>query len=169
MAVHQMATRWIANRQQFTDQEGWFRVSGEFAREMAMTGDPRYQNGFMMVTPDDLAGNFDYVPRSGPMPADPANSIQAWQVLSDMLAKSPMLLQMPDAQGRVLDPVELFKEFARTPLGIRNIDSYFKQMQPPPGIGAPGMPPNVPVKVMPDDQVAQQRVAGNIIPMRNAA
>jgi len=175
MAMLQMAQRWIVNRQQFTDKEGWFRISGEFAREMAGTGDPRYQNGFIMVTPDDLAGDFDYVPRSGPMPSDPADSLQAWQMLSETLAKSPTLLTMPDSQGRVIDPIELFKEMCRTPLGIRNIDSYFKSLQPPPpppGMAPPGAPPmpgQAPVTVMPDEQVAQQRQAGNIIPMRTAA
>jgi len=176
MAIFKMAQRWISNRQQFTDKEGWFRVSGEFAREMASTGDPRYQNGFMMVTPDDLAGNVDYVPRSGPMPADPGDSIQAWTTLSEMLSKSPMLLQMPDAQGRVPDVQELFKEFARTPLGIRNIDSFYKPLMPPPGMGMPGqMPPGapgtpqVPVRVLPDEQVAQMRQAGNVIPLKGAA
>jgi len=122
------------------------------------------------VTPDDLAGDFDYVPRSGPMPSDPADSLQAWQMLSETLAKSPTLLTMPDSQGRVIDPIELFKEMCRTPLGIRNIDSYFRQLQPPPGmLGQPGIPGQAQVKVMPDEAVQQQRQAGNVIPMRGAA
>ena len=110
------------------------------------------------------------------MPADPGDSIQAWTTLSEMLSKSPMLLQMPDAQGRVPDVQELFKEFARTPLGIRNIDSFYNPLMPPPGMGMPGqMPPGapgtpqVPVRVLPDEQVAQMRQAGNVIPLKGAA
>ena len=160
MAISQMTTRWIANRQQFTDQEQFFRISGEFAREMATTGDSRYNNGFMMVKPDDLAGNFDYVPRSGPTPPDPADSIQAWQMVSEILAKSPMLLQMPDAQGRVPDVQELFKEMARGPLGIRNIDSFYRPLVPPQAAQ---------VQVKPDEEVMREKERGNVIPMRGAA
>jgi hypothetical protein len=160
MAISQMTTRWIANRQQFTDQEQFFRISGEFAREMATTGDSRYKNGFMMVKPDDLAGNFDYVPRSGPTPPDPADSIQAWQMVSEILAKSPMLLQMPDAQGRVPDVQELFKEMARGPLGIRNIDSFYRPLVPPQAAQ---------VQVKPDEEVMREKERGNVIPMRGAA
>ncbi len=158
MAINQTTTRWIANRQQFTDKEQYFRISGEFAREMSTTGDPRYQNGFMMVTPDDLAGNFNYVPRSGPQPSDPADSIQAWMAFNEALTKgASVLLTQPDAQGRIPDVQELFKEFARTPLGIRNIDSFYKALTPP---------GQAPVRVLPDEQVAQMRQAGNVVPLR---
>lgn len=156
MAIAQMARRWIMNRQQFTDREQFVRITGEFSREMMMSRDPRYQNGFMRVTPDDLVGNFDYVTRSGPMPADPADSIQSWTVLSETLAKAPMLFQVPDSMGRVPDMQELFKEFVRGPLGIRNIESFYKSLAPPP-------------TVLPDEEVMRQKQAGNVIPLRGAA
>jgi len=97
--------------------------------------------------------------------------------LAEVLNKSPALLTIPDSQGRVIDPIEIFKEFCRT-LGIRNIDSYMKQApmpQPMPGQmpGQPGLPPGqpmpqTPVRVMPDQQVQQQVQAGNVIPFRQA-
>lgn len=155
MAIAPMARRWIINRQQFTEAEQFIRITGEFAREMMMTSDPNYQNGFMRVRPDDLLGEFDYVPRSGPIPSDPADSIQSWTVLSELLAKSPQLFQVPDAMNRVLDMHELLKEFARNPLGIRNIESFYRPLTSP--------------TVVADEEVMRQREAGNVIPLRGAA
>lgn len=148
MALGPMAKRWIINRQQFTDQQQYVRIGGDLMRE---TGSER-----LLITPDDLVGNFDYVPRSGPQPPDPGEMVQSWQVLSDTLSKNPALLTMPDSMGRVPDPQELFKEYARGPLGIRNIESFYKQVVPPP------------VTVMPDQQVEEQARQGNVIPFRNA-
>lgn len=158
MAIAPMTKRWIANTQQFSEQERYIRITGEFAREMMMSGDPRYQNGFMQITPDDLQGNFDYVPRSGPIPADPADSLQSWTMLSETLSKSPVLFQTPDSMGRVPDMQELFKEFARGPLGIRNIESFYRPLMP-----------MAPPTVLPDEEVDRQRQAGNVIPIRGAA
>src|SRR5262245_54737036 len=157
MAIAPTATRMISNEQQFRDIPAYFRIAGDLAREM---GADR-----MLVTPDDLAGNLDYVQRSGPMAPDPSDMIPSWQALSEMLTKNPGLLTMPDSMGKVVDPVELFKEYARGPLSIRNIDSYFVhliQMQQRMMAHAPQQ------QVMADEQVEQQRRQGNIIPFRQA-
>lgn len=158
MAIRQVVQRWIANRQQFTEEEQLVRITGDFAREMLTTGDPRFQNGFMKVTPDDLAGNFDYVPRSGPVPPDPSHTIEAWSAMNEVLTKAPTLFMVPDSMGRVLDMQELFKEFARGPLGIRNIESFYRSLQPQQAQQGP-------MAVMPDEQIQQERQAGNIIPI----
>ena len=42
MAITQLAQHWITNRQQFTEQEQFVRITGEFAREMSASADPRY-------------------------------------------------------------------------------------------------------------------------------
>lgn len=164
MAMMPLGRRWISNRQQFTDKEQFFRIRGDLSREI---GSER-----LLVSPNDLAGSFDYVPRAGPMPPDPAEMAQSWQMVGDMLSKNPALLGIPDAQGRVPDPQELFKEAVRT-IGVRNIDSYYKPLAPLPGMPGqmPGGPPPQagPVRVVPDEQVAQMRQAGNVIPLRGAA
>jgi hypothetical protein len=161
MAMMPMSMRWISNRQQFTDQPQYVAISGDLMRE---AGGER-----LLVNPNDLQGNYDYVSRSGPAPPDPAEMVQSWQAVGEMLSKNPALLTMPDAMGRVPDPQEFFKEFART-VGVRNVDSYYKQLMPPPGMGMPGQPP-IPgqVQIRPDEEVAQQRQAGNVIPLRGAA
>lgn len=151
MAIKPTMKRWISNRQQFTDQDQYIRISGEMMRE---EGSER-----LLIGPGDLAGNFDYVPRSGPQPPDPSDMVQNWQVLSDTLAKNPALLGLPDAMGRVPDPQELFKEYMRT-LGIRNIDSYYRPLAPPKPIDT---------TVMPDEQVDEERRKGNVIPFRGVA
>ena len=152
MAMMPVGKRWISNRQQFTDQAQFIRIGGELMRE---AGSER-----LLVRPEDLAGNFDYVSRSGPQSPDPSDSIQSWQVLTETLSKNPALLGLPDAMGKVLDPIELFKEYARGPLGIRNIDSFFRELPPP----APAD-----VTLMDDQQVEEEKRKGNVVPLRGAA
>lgn len=151
MAMAPTSKRMISNRQQFSDIPQYVRISGELMRE---AGGER-----LLVSPSDLAGNFDYVARSGTMSPDPAEMVQSWEKVGEMLAKAyPVLSMMPDAMGRVPDLHEFFKEGVRA-VGIRNVDSLYKPFQPV-------LPP--PVQVMDDQKVEEQKRQGNVIPLRQA-
>jgi hypothetical protein len=159
MAFQSLVYRAIANRQQFTNMERYFRIVGQMALEMA----PQ-----TLITPWDIQGNFDYVPRSNIMPPDPAKSAIAWSQILFGLGKFPQMW-MPGPDGKVLDPRLIFNEIARN-MGIKHINQFYRSLSPVEmmgGMGGPGMviPPQGPtdVKVMPDDQVHQEVQKGNLV------
>ena len=154
MAFGPMARQLISNRQQFTEMEQFLRISGDLAREVGGMS--------MTVRPDDLHGNFDYVGRSAVMPPDAQDLPEVWDRIGAQLSQNPMLLQ-PRADGKMLDIHELFKEGVEA-TGVRNIESFYKdpsQIQQ--------MPQAPPVTVLPDEEVARQQQAGDIIPANEAA
>jgi hypothetical protein len=153
MAIEPMALRWISNRQQFTDQPQWVRIAGDLALEM---GAER-----LLVTPDQLQGDFDYISRAGAQPPDPAKQAISWDKLLQAISANPAILTMPDANGKVFDAVELLKEYTRGPLGIRNVESFMKLLPPP-------LAPGQNVQLMNDQTLEDQRRQGNVIPLRQA-
>jgi hypothetical protein len=167
MAFQPLILRAVANRQQFTSLEQYFRIVGDYAQEVFAQN-----NGRMLVTPWDIQGNFDYAPRSSIMPPDPAKSAIAWSQIMFGLAKFPQVW-MPGPDGKVLDPRLIFNEIARN-MGIKHIQQFYRQMMPMEGMmGQPGMPgqpgqpgqphPPMNVQVMPDHQVQQEHQKGNLI------
>lgn len=154
--IRPMALRWASNRQQFTDEAQYVRIAGDMAEEF---GGERVR-----VRAEDLAGNFDYLPKTGPEPPDPG---QMAQVMFEGLAsimKAPEILALPDRNGKVLDPHEFIKEGLRDK-GVKNISDFYKMLGGQPGQQMPGMN----VQVRPDEEVARMAERGNIIPFRGAA
>lgn len=143
--IQPSVARAISLEQQFRDEEMYVRIEGELAEE--------YGAGQVLVNPRDIYGQYDYVPISGSS-LDPAAGAQSWLQLMQIIGKAPQLAQQFDwASG--------FKEFARL-VGVRNVAKFFRQPTPPPGASMPG------VRVVPDDQLAAARQAGNAIPMEGA-
>jgi hypothetical protein len=135
MALGPLATRAVANRQQFTSEPQFVRVTGDLAKEL---GHDRLE-----IHATDVAGNFDYVPHSGVLPPDPERFAGVWAKLLEAYAKIPAL-QMPRPDGKILDPHEIFNQGARA-MGVKNVSELYLQ-------------------VMPDAGVAAQLQAGNMIP-----
>jgi hypothetical protein len=151
-----MALRITSNRQQFTDQEQYYRVAGEIAAEFG--GDR------VLIKPDDLYGNYDYMPKTGPEPPDPGEMAQVMTDFIVGLGKNPGLLALPDKDGKLLDIHEFVKEMLRD-RKVKNVNDFYRQMG-----GQPGQQPPAPnVQVLPDEQVQQMQQQGNVIPMRGAA
>ena len=83
----------------------------------------------------------------------------------EAILKQPELLGMPDKDGNYLDPHEFLKEILRDS-DVKDVSTFYrKAAQAMAQAGAPGgSAPNV--QVMPDEEIAKQRDAGNIIPMQ---
>jgi hypothetical protein len=137
-ALRPLARRAVANRQQFTRLEQYYRIAGDMAREL---GADR-----MMVQPQDLAGRFDYVAHSGVLPPDPANMAGVWTRLLEATLKAPQLLA-PGPDGKALDLREVFNETARN-AGVRHIEAFYRD-----------------VRVEQDAALAAAVQAGNAVPM----
>lgn len=124
-----LAFKMISNTQQFyfadeESQKDMFRIVGELAE------------GFktIEVTPEALAGQFDFIPVDGTMPIDRVAQANTWKEL--MLG-----MMQTDIQANY---EEMFNWIASL-TGVRSL-KRFK------------------IQAMPDQQVAQQRQAGNLVP-----
>jgi hypothetical protein len=175
-ALAPLAKRLMINRQQFTEEAQWYRITGDLAKDMdafvarGMGGNIQQMpgSGLMqaLIGPSDIAGNFDYISHTGNMPPDPSRSATTWMQLLQSLAQGPQLfdpMQYPD--GRIPDFRAIFNEFVRS-MGIKNVEQFYRvhpqvlqqqmQQQQMQG-GQPGM------QVVPDEQFQQQSQAGNYV------
>jgi hypothetical protein len=162
--VAPFADRLVMNRQQFTSMEKYYRLAG---RLMEQLGAEQIE-----IAPDDLVGEYDYIPHTPTMAPDPARMTAIWGQLLTMLAQAPQLMN-PDMQGKVINPVAVFDEFVRS-AGINYLDQFKVQMEPPPsGTPPPGaLPPEAQtgasqpgINTMSEEQIDKGVQSGNVIPL----
>ena len=135
------ATRLITNRQQFTSMEVTVRLSGTLAMQLEEQTGGKSQ---ITVAPDDLAGNYDYIPHTPTMAPDPARQTAVWGQILSTLAQAPQLLNPDPETGEAIDPLAIFDEFVRS-TGVNYVDQFKKKIAPMPGQAGPGqMPPDQP-------------------------
>lgn len=140
-------TYFVASQtQQYMEQPQWVRVMGQWQEALAADLGPA---GRMQVMPWDLDCAFDIMPHDGSMPDDGAMAATVKMALDQAL--------MPGEINMAFDPVRMYANAWRL-AGIKNIDD-FRRIAPPP----------MQVVGMPDDQVAQQAQAGNLMPLDAAA
>lgn len=147
-AIRPLALRWIANRQQFTTAAQYYRITGDLQRLM------RAQQ--LLVKPQDIQGNFDYIPKTGPTPRDPESQYEAWKVVSDTIAGSPVLQGPRPTDGKMLDMHALFEEGVTRSVGIRNLESYY--YDPRAAMNA---------QIVPDANIDEETRKGNMVAAGN--
>lgn len=152
MALRPLVERAVSNRQQFTEIEQYFRITGELMGELGQDAKQ------LLVRPNDLAGNFDYISSTGALPPDPARQAEIWVRMLEGIAQIAPLgipgFLIPGQDGKVLDVREIFNEAARNG-GAKNIERFYKQIAAP--------------QVLPDQEVDQGVQDGNIVPIAEAA
>ncbi len=116
--------------QQLYQAEKKFRIVGDQALWMGP---------YMMVTPDSIAGMYDFVPVDGTMPVDRFAQVNLWQQLMASMARVPGALMGYDL-GKIF-------AFVAQLGGLKNVQRFRMQ-------------------VVPDAQLAGQAQAGNVVPMR---
>jgi hypothetical protein len=162
--IKPMAERLVSNRQQFTSIEQFFRIAGRAAEEFGL--EP------MLIRPEDLAGNYDYIVRTPTMPADPARSAALYGSVLQILAQAPQLMN-PGPDGRAINPQMIFEEFLKAS-GISHFDQFYTQVAPPaPGMPLPGQSPKeqggAPPQnqaggaIIDDQELARQVEMGNMV------
>jgi len=121
----------VANSQQLYDQEKKIRIAGDMWN---FKGGQRFLN----VTPDMIAGGWDFVPVDGTLPIDRFAQVNMWTQLLQQMAQSPQVLQE-------FDLGQIFSWVAQLG-GLKNINQF---------------------KIEIDDPVAlqQQAAAGNVVPI----
>jgi hypothetical protein len=166
--IRPMAERLVSNRQQFTSVEQYFRIAGRLAQEFGQ--EP------MLIRPEDLAGNYDYIVRTPTMPSDPARQAALYGSVLQILSGAPQLMN-PGPDGRAINPQAIFEEFLKAS-GISHFDQFYIQVAPPPqgallpGQAAPkqgGAPPGnqVPSGMINDEELARQVEMGNLVALNS--
>ena len=136
-----MATRLVSNRQQFTSMKVVVRLVGSLAMQLEEQTGGKSQ---ISIGPDDLAGDYDYIPHTPTMAPDPARQTAVWGQILSTLAQAPQLLNPDPVTGEAIDPIAVFDEFVRS-AGVDYIDQFKKKIAPMPGQAGPGqMPPDQP-------------------------
>lgn len=125
-----LATKLYMSTQQLYSEERKFRIVGD----QAMWAEP-----YMRVTPDMIAGQYDFVPVDGTMPVDRFAQVNLWQQLMGSMAKVPGALQGYDLS-------KIFAFVAQLG-GLKNINKFR-------------------IQITPDGMLQQQAQMGNMVPMR---
>lgn len=131
MGMSPHAQRLVQQSQQWYEQSVELRIQGDLAADAQR---------FLMVTPNDIAGFYDWVPVDGTLPIDRMALVNLWQQFLGQLRNLPQLMQQ-------LDLWKLFAYIGQL-AGIRNIQQFKIQVLPPgqaPGSNVvPLRPPGAP-------------------------
>lgn len=124
----------IQTTQQFMSQERSFRIVGDLA-----VGNP---DRFIGVSPDDIAGFYDWVPIDGTLPVDRMAQVNLWTQLFSQMQALPQIAAQYD-MGRIF-------AFVAQLAGLKNINQFR-------------------IAVVPDGSMVNAAQQGNVIPMPNVA
>jgi hypothetical protein len=135
MGWQPLAQMMLQNTQQFYDVEKQFRIAGDLMGP---------EGAFMEVTPEAIAGFYDYIPVDGTLPVDRFAQANLWREFIRDIGSNPELAQGYDVRRIIAHMMQL--------AGAKNI----KQFE---------------VQVAPDADIAERRSAGEIVPItgQNAA
>ena len=129
--------------QQLMSQETYVNITGDWLDALGQEYD--LKAGKTKVSPFDILIPFDVIPRDGSLPIDVSGISQSWLELFRILAQTPAL-----TSGFKL--ARIFTHMARL-MGAKDITSFLQA-------GA-----DQKIQTMNDQQVAQEKQAGNLIPI----
>jgi hypothetical protein len=120
----------VMSTQQLYTAEKKFRIVGDQAQ---------WGQSYIDVSPDQIAGFYDFVPVDGTMPVDRFAQVNLWQQLMGNMARVPGMLQG-------YDMTKIFAFVAQLG-GLKNVNRFR-------------------IQVVPDGMMQQQAAQGNVVPMR---
>jgi len=137
-AIVPLAEQWLMNNQKFLSEERYYRIAGDYAKEI-LKADPRYvgEKG-VNIRPDDIQGVFDFPIDDGRMPASPEDNAEIWMKMLEIVSRTPPLQSQ-------LDAFAIFREFARG-MGVKNLDDF-----------------KLNANVLPDERIERMEQKGDII------
>lgn len=160
-AMQDIGYMFASQTQQLMSEESYVKITGQWAKVLQAEYGDAVRNMRMPVSPFDIAVDYDTVVRDGSVPG--GNFSQAWVQIFQAVGANPILASR-------IDVFRLFEHIARN-MGAKDIQAFelkTNQMQQ----GQQGQPnpqiPPVQAKVLPDEEVARQAQAGNIVPMEAA-
>jgi hypothetical protein len=138
--MQDVGTQFAVHTQQYMTQDAFINVEGRYAEQLMKN----FTNGKTRgrVSPADLAIGYDLIVRDGSIPG--GNFSQSWIELFKTIGTNPELSQQ-------FDVARIFTYIAQQ-LGAKNVEDFRRN------IG------RIRTQTMPDQQVADQVQAGNLIP-----
>jgi hypothetical protein len=137
--MQDVGTMFAVGTQQYMQEETFVKIAGRYRDQLVATyGNKRS----VAVTPYDLAINYDLIIRDGSIPG--GNFSDAWIEMFKIIGTTPELMQQ-------FDVTRIFMHIAQQ-LGAKNIEDFRRNLN------------QVNPSVMPDEDVARQVEAGNMIP-----
>lgn len=143
----------VQNSQQYYDMDLEFKIAGDLlqtsgplgiqgnqvmSQALRQMGMPQGQGGFVRVTPETIAGFYDFVPVDGTFPIDRFAQVNLWKELFQAILAVPAIGMQYDLGG-------IFQWVAQL-AGLKNITQFKLQ-------------------VTPDQVLAAQAAAGNSVPL----
>ena len=137
--MQDIGTMFAAHTQQYMSQDTYVRIVGRHAEALQKN----FGANSKKVSIYDLAINYDLIVRDGSIPG--GNFSEAWIDLFKTIGTSEEISQQ-------FDVTRIFMYIAGQ-LGAKNIEDFKRNVD------------RVQGQVMPDEQVAQQAQAGNLVPI----
>lgn len=134
-----IGTMFAVHTQQYMSEDTYVKIVGRYADQLGATFGKKKN---IKVTPYDLAINYDILVRDGSIPG--GNFSQSWIDLFKTISGVPELMQQ-------FDVTRIFMYIAQQ-LGAKNVEDFRRNINQTQAV------------TMPDDQVAQQAQAGNLVP-----
>lgn len=133
MGFYTLAQMLLQNTQQLYDGAKQFRIAGDLMQS---------DNAFISVSPDDIAGFYDFMPVDGTLPIDRMAQASLWRDLLGEMQKTPMIAQRYDVAA-------IFGYVAQL-ASLKNIKRFEIQLSP-------------------QEQLMQAAQAGNVVPLQGGA
>jgi len=143
-AMQDLGYMFAYHTQQLMSEEVWVNSAGRWPEDIMAELNP--QRGRVKISPYDLLIDYDLMVRDGSIPG--GNFSNTWVQMFKIIMENPMLTQR-------FDIMRIFKHIARN-TGAKNVEEFEIKGQQVPAVNA---------QVLPDEQVAQQAQAGNLVPM----
>ena len=140
MGLVPMARQMVQNNMQLLSEEVYLSIAGGLEQDYQAIGRAVGGSG-ILVSPDEIQGQFHFPVSDASMPLDPVRFARTWVQVLQVSLQSPVLAQR-------IDQVGTWKEMVRA-MGIQDPSRLVLPEQ---------------VQVMPDEQLAQQVQAGNLVP-----
>lgn len=131
MSFAQHSQKLVQTSQQFYDAPSKLRRVGDLAMDAG--------ERFLMVSPENIVGAFDFVPVDGLLPVDRMSQANLWKEILASIRNMPQQIAMGYDWARIF-------AWSASLSGLRNIHQFK-------------------VQVMPNAQIAQQAQAGNVVPI----
>lgn len=136
--MQDIGTMFAVHAQQYMSQETYVSVVGRYQEQLAKT----FGKQKVPVSPYDISVNYDLIVRDGSIPG--GNFSDAWLELFKVIGTTPELMAQ-------FDTTRIFMYIAQQ-LGAKNVEDFKRNMS------------QIQPTTMPDQQVANQVQAGNLVP-----
>lgn len=138
--MQDVGNMFAVHTQQYMSKETYVKIAGPYEQQLQKIYGPKSR---VRVSPMNIAVNYDLIVRDGSIPG--GNFSEAWLEMFKVIGTTPALTQQ-------FDIVRIFMYIAQQ-LGAKNVEDFRRTAD------------QTQMTTMPDEQVAAQAQAGNLVPL----